>query len=179
MTPMSSPTEGEKADAAHWDAVEEVVELLHEERFRDAIVEIRAVLGRDPSNAYAFYFLGIAFFEIGELEPARDAYAACLKLAPAHLGARVALSHVLRATGNVRGAIREGLTALEHSPGHQDGLHAVGLAYHAYGDDDAARRYLEAFLATRPENDAAAEVHEILETLGGGRTSGERDEQDD
>ncbi len=165
MTGRERPALQDVADGAHWDAVEEVVELLHEERFRDAIVEIRAVLARDAQNPYAYYFLGIAFFEIGELEPARDAYAACLKLAPGHLGARVALSHVLRATGNVRDAIREGLAALERSPDNPDALHAVGLAYHAYGDEDAARRYLEAFLATGPEYDAAAQVQELLATL--------------
>jgi tetratricopeptide (TPR) repeat protein len=164
---MTGKSAQEKADAAHWDAVEEVVELLHEERFRDAIVELRGVLKADAANPYAYYFLGIAFFEIGELEPARDAYAACLKLAPAHLGARVALSHVLRATGNVRGSIREGLKALEQSPEHPDALHAVGLAYHAYGDDEKAIRYLEAFLATKPEYEAVVEVQEILATLRG------------
>jgi cytochrome c-type biogenesis protein CcmH/NrfG len=168
MKAQDAKSSAEVADAAHWDAVEEVVELLHEERFRDAIVEIRGVLRADAANPYAYYFLGIAFFEIGELEPARDAYAACLKLAPNHIGARVALSHVLRATGNVRGAIREGLDALARSSGHQDALHATGLAYHAYGDEEAARRYLEAFLATRPEYDAAEEVKELLATLPGG-----------
>jgi tetratricopeptide (TPR) repeat protein len=167
MSGGSARTPEEKADAAHWDAVEEVVELLHEERFRDAILELRRVLGATP-NPYAYYFLGIAFFEIGELEPARDAYLACLKVAPGHIGARVALSHVLRATGNVRGAIREGLAALERAPGSQDALHAVGLAYHAYGDEDAARRYLEAFLASGPEPEAAEEVREMLAVLGGG-----------
>jgi tetratricopeptide (TPR) repeat protein len=167
---MNAKTPGQAtdaADAAHWDAVEEVVELLHEERFREAIVAIRAVLARDAANPYAFYFLGIAFFEIGELEAARDAYAACLKIAPSHIGARVALSHVLRATGNVRGAIREGMAALERSPDNPDALHAVGLAYHAYGDEEAARRYLEAFLATGPEYEAAVQVQEILATLEG------------
>ncbi len=175
MSPKSGKSAAEIADAAHWDAVEEVVELLHEERFRDAIVELRSILRADAANPYAYYFLGIAFFEIGELEPARDAYAACLKLAPGHIGARVALSHVLRATGNVRGAIREGLDALARSPGHQDALHAAGLAYHAYGDEEAARRYLEAFLASRPEYDAAEEVKELLATLPGG-SSGSEDE---
>ena len=168
MTGKTGKSSAEIADAAHWDAVEEVVELLHEERFRDAILELRNGLRADAANPYAYYFLGIAFFEIGELEPARDAYAACLKLAPNHIGARVALSHVLRATGSVKGAIREGLDALARSPGHLDALHAVGLAYHAYGDEEAARRYLEAFLASNPEYDAAEEVKEILATLPGG-----------
>ncbi len=173
---MTARTDEEKRDAACWEAVEEVTELLHEERFREAIVELGRVLQEDPRNHYAFYFLGVAFFEIGELEPARDAYAACLKLAKGHLGARVALSHVLRATGDVRGAIREGLVALEQAPGHPDALHAVGLAYHAYGDEDAARKYLEAFLATGPEHDVSLEVQQILATLGGAPAPGEDSE---
>ncbi|HEV3192019.1 MAG TPA: tetratricopeptide repeat protein, partial [Polyangiaceae bacterium] len=78
----------EGVDGAHWSAIEEAVELLHEERFGDAMVELRRALQSDPKNPYAYYFLGIAFFESGEIEAARDAYSACLKLAPAHLGAR-------------------------------------------------------------------------------------------
>ena len=58
-------TKEEREDAARWAAVEEATELLHEERFREAMVELRGVLEDDPKNAYAYYFLGIAFFEIG------------------------------------------------------------------------------------------------------------------
>src|SRR5580693_10590345 len=102
-------------EGADWDAVEEATELLHEECFREAMIELRRILQANPKNPYAYYFLGVAMFEIGELEPARDAYLACLKLAPSYLGARVALCHVLRLTGDVRGAIREGLTALSQA----------------------------------------------------------------
>src|SRR5436309_1204606 len=83
--------------SAKWDAVVEATELLHEERFHEALVELRSVLRSDPQNHYAFYFLGVALYESGELEAARDAYRACLRLAPQHLGARVGLTHVLRA----------------------------------------------------------------------------------
>jgi Flp pilus assembly protein TadD len=161
-------TKEERDDAARWSAVEEATELLHEERFREAMVELRGVLEKDPRNAYAYYFLGIAFFEVGELEPARDAYTACIKLAPGHMGARVALSHVLRILGDVRGAIREGLAALARVPADPDALHAVGLAYHARGDDAAARKYLEAFLGTGPELEVAVETRELLATIPGG-----------
>ena len=41
-------------------AVEEATELLHEERFREALLELRRVLQGDPKNPYAYYFLGIA-----------------------------------------------------------------------------------------------------------------------
>lgn len=167
-------------DAAHWSQVEEATELLHEERYREAMVELRRVLQEDSQNPYAYYYLGVAFYEVGELEASRDAYAACLKLAPKHLGARVALSHVLRQLGDVRGAIREGMAALSQAPGDGEALYALGLAHHARGDEAAARKYLEAFLETNPELEVSLETRGLLSQLGGAANDGarERDEDD-
>lgn len=169
----------EQDDARRWGDVEEATELLHEERFREAMVELRDVLKRDPRNAYAYYFLGIAFFEVGEIESARDAYSACVKLAPGHLGARVALSHVLRMLGDTKGAVREGAAVLERAPNDPDALHAIGLAHHARGDAASARRYLEAFLATNPEVEVAIETRALLETLPGGKKPAQSDDDED
>jgi Flp pilus assembly protein TadD len=171
-------TEDELSDSTHWSAVEESTELLHEERFREALVELRRVILADPRNPYAYYFLGIALFEVGEVEPARDAYLACLKLAPRHLGARVALAHVLRMTGDIRGAIREGLAAMSQAPGDADALYAVGLAYHARGDEPAAAKYLDAFLSTNPEFEVAVETRALLATIKGEESGGGGDEDD-
>jgi Flp pilus assembly protein TadD len=160
-------TQEEREDAAHWAAVEEATELLHEERFREAMVELGGVLKEDPKNPYAFYFLGIAFFEAGEIEPARDAYTACVKLSPGHMGARVALCHVLRILGDVRGSLREGLAALARAPADPDALHAVGLSYHARGDEVEARKYLEAYMATNPEFEVGVETRALLASMPG------------
>jgi Flp pilus assembly protein TadD len=175
---MSSKSEDVLRDSAHWAAVEEATELLHEERFRDAMIELRRVVQADPKNPYAYFFLGIAFFEVGELDASRDGYAACLKLAPGHMGARVALAHVLRMSGDVRGAIREGMAALNRTPGDPDALHALGLAVHAYGDEPAARRYLEAFLATNPELEVSIETRAILAAMPGSEPQQEDDGDD-
>jgi cytochrome c-type biogenesis protein CcmH/NrfG len=153
-------------DAAHWAAVEEATELLHEERFHEALQVLRDVLRGDPENHYAFFFLGQALYEVGEIEAARDAYRAALKLAPAHLGARVALTHVLRKLGNSRDAVSEGLVALEQAPTDGDVLYALGLAYVARGDNIAARRYLEAFLRSNPELETRIEVEGLLQSMG-------------
>jgi hypothetical protein len=59
------------------------------------------------------------------------------------------------------------MAALSLSPGDPDALHAVGLAYHARGDDQAARKYLEAFLATGPELEVTLETQALLGTLEG------------
>jgi tetratricopeptide (TPR) repeat protein len=152
-------------ERARWDAVEEATELLHEERFKEATLFLKAVLDHDPRNPYAYHYLGVALYELGELEPARDAYRAAVRLAPDFLGARVHLSHVLRELGDAKGALKEGLDGLARFPGDGDLLHAIGLAYHARGDTTAARKYLEAFLATNPELEVALEVRAMLGAL--------------
>ena len=46
--------------SAHWDAVEDAVELLHDERVDEALPLLRAALERDPGNVYAHFHLGTA-----------------------------------------------------------------------------------------------------------------------
>jgi cytochrome c-type biogenesis protein CcmH/NrfG len=154
-------------DATHWAAVEEATELLNEERYKEALEALRDVIREDPENPYAFFFLGQVFYECGEVQSARDAYRAALKLAPRHLGARVALTHVLRKLGETRDAVSEGLVALEQAPTDGDVLYALGLAYLARGDNVAARRYLEAFLRSNPELETRIEVEGLLQTTEG------------
>jgi len=174
---VTSKTEAERRDAAQWAAVEEAVELLHEERSREALVELRRVLQTDPKNAYAYFFLGVAFFTSGEIEAARDAYGACLKLAPDHLGASVAMCHVLRILGDLRGAVRQGMATLSKAPADPEALYALGLAHHARGDDIAATRCLEAFLAAKPEFELAVQARDLLAKMNG--VEDESDEDDD
>jgi tetratricopeptide (TPR) repeat protein len=152
-------------DAAQWDAVDEAAELMHEERFHEALRVLKEIVLADPTNAYAFFFTGQAFYEVGEIEAARDAYRACLTLAPKHLGARIAITHVERKLGRHREAIKEGMIAVEQAPTDADALYAVGLAYAARGDNPAARRYLEAFLKAKPELETALEVEALLGTM--------------
>ena len=155
-------------DAAQWAAVEEATELLHEERFREALEVLRDIIREDPENAYAFFFLGQGFYEVGELAPSRDAYRAALRLAPLHLGARVALTHVLRKLGETRDAVAEGLRAVEQAPTDGEALYALGLAYLARGDTIPARRHLEAFLRSKPELETRMEVEGLLMSMDGG-----------
>jgi cytochrome c-type biogenesis protein CcmH/NrfG len=164
-------------DAEHWAAVEEATELLHEERFKEALESLRNVITEDPTNPYAFFFLGQALYEVGELAPSRDAYRAALRLAPQHLGARVALTHVLRKLGETRDAVAEGLVALQQAPTDGDALYAVGLAYLARGDDLSARRHLEAYLRSNPELETRIEVEGILQAMDAGRVKPPGDDE--
>jgi len=166
-------------DAERWEAVEEATELLAEERYTEALAELKKALDRDPKNAYAYYYTGMAMFEVGEMEPARDAYRAALMVSPEHLGARVALSHVLRKLGDLKGALREGVTALEQAPNDGDVLYAIGMAYYAKGDMDDAERYFLAFLGSRPEFEIKCEVEALVARIREGRPRPANDDGDD
>ena len=123
---------GEKADA-QWDAVEDATELVHEGRYQDALYLLRDIARVDPTNAYAFYFMGVALYEAGQMEPARDAYRAALRAEPGYVGARGSL--------------------------------AAGLAHAAMGERASAQHYLERFLETKPELEAALEARQVLAAL--------------
>jgi tetratricopeptide (TPR) repeat protein len=161
-TGLGDPTK----DAAYWEAVEEATELLQEEQYPEALLALRDVLKAQPNNPYAYNYLGVAFFEIKNLEAARDAYRAALRLAPNYLGARVSLSHVLRQLGDHDGALNEAREALRRFPKDPDAMHAAGLAHAAKGNRKDAKRQLEGFLAQGPELEAQLEVRQILEMLG-------------
>jgi tetratricopeptide (TPR) repeat protein len=160
-----SGRETEAADHADWDAVEQATELMQEGRFREALYALRDVARDMPRNPYAFHFMGVALFETGQIEPARDALRAAVRIAPNYQGARVALAQTLRILGDVRGAIEQAEIALRKQPGDADALYAAGLAHAARGDREAAKLRLEAFLATNPELEAAAEARAVLDNL--------------
>lgn len=160
------PGQDPAKDAANWDAVEEATELLGEGRVPDAMLALRDVIKAHPNNPYAYNFLGVAFFEIKNLEGARDAYRAAVRLAPDYLGARVSLSNVLRLLGDHDGALREARAVLRRFPKDAEALHAAGMAHAAKGDRREAKKHLEGFLARGPELEAQLEVKQVLEMLG-------------
>lgn len=153
-------------DAEHWEAVEEATELLVEGEFQAGLEALRDVLADDPNNPYAYHFLGTALFELKQLEPARDAYRAAVRLAPSYLAARIALSHVLRLLGDLDGALEQAEQAVRRFPNDGAAQHAAGLALAAKGRRREARRKLQGFLDTNPELEAQLEVRGILEMLG-------------
>jgi tetratricopeptide (TPR) repeat protein len=163
---MVAPARDDELDAEHWAEVEEASELLEEARFQDALLSLRDVLKSSPQNPYAFFFLGQVLWELSQLEPARDAYRAAVRLAPDYLGARVALAHTLRRLGDLQGSIKEAQEALRRFPKDGDAMFALGLAHAARGQRFLARKHLQGFLGTNPEMEAQLEVKQILEMLG-------------
>jgi cytochrome c-type biogenesis protein CcmH/NrfG len=150
-----------------WAAAEEAAELLAEGDHAAAAAEAERVLAADPDNEYAWYFLGAARFEQGQLPKALRAYVEALRRAPAYVGAMLGAGHTLRLLGRHDEAIRMGKQVLLRAPEDGDALHLLGLVHFARGDTAAARDYLERFLATRPELEVAHEVQGLVQALRG------------
>jgi Flp pilus assembly protein TadD len=151
--------------ARHWDAVEEASELLVEKRYEEALLGLKEVLAADPNNPYAYHLLGTVLWELGRIEPARDAFRAAVLLAPEFLGARVALSHASRKLGDLVTAERDARAALAQFPDDGEAHHALGLALASRGRLKEAGRHLEIFLASKPELEAQMEARGILEMV--------------
>ena len=158
----------ETRDVLQWEAVEEATELLQERLFPQAMIELRRVIMANPNNAYAYFYLGVAFFETEQMEAARDAYRAAVTLSPDYLGARISLAHVLRELGDTTAAVGQAKEALRRCPDDGDAMHALGLAQAAKGNRREARKNLTGFLDKKPELEPANEVRQILEMLGMG-----------
>lgn len=150
-----------------WDAAQEGAELLREGEADAAVEELERVIASDADNEYAFFFLGSAHFEKGRFDKAMKAYLRALEIAPTYLGALVSLGHTLRVTGKFGEALRVGREALERSPDDGDALHLIALVHYARGEKAAAVKYLERFLASKPELEAANEAEGLLRMLRG------------
>jgi tetratricopeptide (TPR) repeat protein len=155
------------AQIARWDAAEEGAELVREGLLVEAVAELERVLGEDPDNEYAYFFLGAAHFELGDFERAMKAYLLALERAPEYLGAMVGTGHALRMLGRYDQALRMGNQVLARDKDDSDGLHLMGLTHYARGDDHAAMGYLERYLQTNPELEPAQEARGLLEILRG------------
>jgi tetratricopeptide (TPR) repeat protein len=155
------------ASGDRWDAAQEGAELLREGDADAAVDELERVIAADANNEYAFFFLGSAHFEKARFEKAMKAYLRALEIAPGYLGALVHLGHTLRMMGKHGEALRVGREALERSPEDGDALHLIALVHYARGEKAAAIKYLERFLATKPELEAANEAEGMLRMLRG------------
>lgn len=130
-----------------------------------AITELERVIAADDRNEYAYYFLGSAHFEKSRFDKAMKAYLRAIEIAPDYLGALVHLGHTLRMMGKHGEALRIGREVLDRKKDDPDALHLIALVHYARGERAAAIKYLELFLATRPELEAANEAEGMLRIL--------------
>ncbi|MBK8691742.1 MAG: tetratricopeptide repeat protein [Deltaproteobacteria bacterium] len=162
---MSGRTEEER-----WAAVEEPIELLHEEDIDGAVKALREVLLADPGNAHAHYYLGLAFMRKEKAGAALAAFAEAIDRDPGHLGAQVYRGWCLYELARFEEAIDAGERALEISADDGDALHLLGLSYAETGRNVEAMMCLERFLKGRPSAEDRMDAEALLITLRGGAT---------
>lgn len=164
---MTEPPPEDEAQSARWEAAEEGMELLHSGEAERAIDELLRVLAEDPTNEYAFHFLGHAYFQKDAFPEALKSYVEALKIAPDYVGAMVGAGQTLRMMGEYDRAIRMGQRVLQKQEDDGDGLFLVGTAHFQKGENESAKRYLERFLETSPELEVALEVEGMLQVVRG------------
>lgn len=154
-------------ETERWSAAEEGIELLHSGDADAAIAELLRVSRHDPSNEYAFYFLGHAYFDKELYPEALKSYVEALRLQPRYVGAMIGAGQALRMMGEYDRAIRMGQRVLHEAEDDPDGLFLVGAAHFQKGENEAAKRYLERYLETGPELEVALEVEGMLQVVRG------------
>ena len=161
-----------------WEAAQAGAELIAEGEPQRAVSELQALLERDPSNEYGYFHLGSAYYELLDYPRALQAYVRALELAPGYLAAMINAGHTLRMLGRYEQAIRMGHQVLLRDKHDPDALYLVGTALFAHGDGQAAERYLQQFLNTRPEPEVMLEVQGMLQVLHGDVVPAESEEPD-
>jgi superkiller protein 3 len=159
--------DAEGRDTQHFDAVEEGAELIREGELDAAILELTKQIEINPDNAYAYFYLGAAYYEKPEYLYALKAYLRAIELQPDYLGAMIGAAWTLHSLGRFREAMRLGRQVLLRAKEDPDALHLLGMCHYALGEGAAALGYLNRFLATRPEIEVALEVEGMLRVLRG------------
>lgn len=150
-----------------WDEVEEAVEMLAVGELPEAIAELERILARSPENALAHYYLGNALFEQERFEQALRGFVRALELAPRFVAAMVGAGQTLRFLGEHDKALRIAREALAVKKDDPDALYLAGCLCFQRGEKHQATVYLDRFLETGPEIEAALEVRGMLRVLRG------------
>lgn len=156
--------------SAHWDAVEDAVELLHDERVDEALPLLRAALERDPGNVYAHFHLGTALASQGKHGPALAALTEAERREPSYLGAVVARQWCLHELGRFAEAVAAGERALALQADDPDALHLMALSYAELGRPGEAVACLERYLKSNLTVEARFEADALLKALRGEAT---------
>lgn len=118
----------------------------------EAAGEFEAELALDPTNSNAAYELAEIHRKAGELDQARDLFAAALKYYPDFEEANVGLARSLTATGKAQEAVAYLQKAARLNPRDEVAYYQLSLAYKALGKPDEQRIALGRFQQLKAEN---------------------------
>jgi tetratricopeptide (TPR) repeat protein len=123
--------------------------LLREGRIADAKSKIQEELQRNPTNAEAYDWLGVAYVNEKDFPAALEAFQLALKLAPNSTRTRNSIANVYVAQDKLDLAEQELRTVLRAAPANRDANYNLGLVLLAQG---APAKAIIHFQRVRPAN---------------------------
>lgn len=130
-----------------------------------AVESYREVLSLTPDWIDAHINLGVALYQLGRVEEARDQFATAVQLDPLSGISRYNLGCVLEEQGHIDEAIDHLRRAARAMPGHADVHFNLALAYEKRGKRDLARIEWVAYLRHAPNGPWADQARAHLKEL--------------
>jgi len=130
-----------------------------------AVESYRQVLALAPEWIDARINLGVALYQLGRAEEAREEFAAAVQLDPLSGISRYNLGCVLEEQGHLDEAIEHLRRAARAMPGHADVHFNLALAYEKRGERDLARAEWVAYLRYAPKGPWAEQARAHLKAL--------------
>ena len=114
-------------------------------QFDAAIKYYKKALEIKPDYAEAYYNMGIALKDNGDLDAAINSYKKALEIKPDYVGAYFNTGNILKDTGDLEAAIDSYKKALEIKPDHAEANNNIGLTLKDKGDlEEAINSYKKA-----------------------------------
>jgi cytochrome c-type biogenesis protein CcmH/NrfG len=130
----------------------EAAEKIRQRDFDGAIARLQGLLGKDPRNANALFFLGLAYVGKQTYPEAIDALTQVTELRPTFPGAHFELGVCYRQLHDLPRALALFEKSLEIDPKNTDGAYNAGLIlFEQTRIDDALARF-EQGLASKPQD---------------------------
>ncbi len=128
--------------------------------YAQAIADLQVVLKARPEDASVYYWLGIAYQELGRVEPATRHLSRTVELEPGMVKARLQLGRLLLQQDRFAEAAEQYERAAALRPLNADGHYGLGQAYEGQGRTAEARGHYEAALRLDPNHAAANRLAE-------------------
>jgi tetratricopeptide (TPR) repeat protein len=134
-------------------------------RLPQAVESYRQVLALVPDWIDAHINLGVALYQLGQVEEAREEFVAAVELDPLSGISRYNLGCVLEEEGRIDEAIDHLRRAARAMPGHADVHFNLALAYEKHGEREFARTEWLAYLRHAPNGLWADQARAHLKKL--------------
>ena len=159
-----------KLDAA--DVYNEGLDLVSSGDYAGAIERFRNALELDPGLGEASFNLAVTYQKLGLHERAATVLEDLVTRQPANPEYLFALGHARFHSGDLEGAEKAFLSALEIDPNHLKALFSLAVVYEKKGDLEMAANRLAEYIVREPDGEWSAEARERLERINEARKEG-------